>query len=165
MTLTTARPHNKIFEDLIFHWPLRQYCTNKPFQPCASVTPYSPPPSWLLLLLMFISRNSSMMMWVWVGSICSAGRTPNFAMLATWKLDIEKDRCGYGFLHNDINWGLNGPLSHLIIFKIWECLGMMTAYIHTKWQLSHFFHHRIVFFTHTHTGMERPMDRLIRLEI
>ena len=27
----------------------------------------------------------------------------NFAMLATWKLDIEKDRCGYGFLHNDIN--------------------------------------------------------------
>ena len=89
----------------------------------------------------------------------------NFAMLATWKLDIEKDRCGYGFLHNDVNWGLNGPLSHLIICKIWECLGMMTAYIHTKWQLSHFFHHRIVFFTHTHTGMERPMDRLIWLEI
>ena len=28
---------------------------------------------------------------------------PIFAMLATWKLDIEKDRCGYGFLHNDIN--------------------------------------------------------------
>ena len=25
-----------------------------------------------------------------------------FAILATWKLDIEKDMCGYG-VHNDIN--------------------------------------------------------------